>query len=321
MTLRHALLLLVVTVLGVHAGTAHSQTRCELPVSAYLTDADGVPLDGTIDVELRFYDAPGDATPPAECRSFAAATVDTGWLRLSVDGCAEPPDGDCGVVPLDALFGGVDGLWIGVQVDGIEIPPRIAVGSVPFAMRAGDSLTLQGAGPDAFEAAGTIDAHAADPDAHHSSTSDGLALTPSSVQVGDTLLEDGRVDLGAEADDELTSEIVATLTGGGDADALHGHGGSHGAGGSCYVAWGTATCGGDFTAMYTGVGLLMSQYSDWGGTGIGLSSSDLVCVADTGIDSFTTSRSIAVAQLLVARDGGERALPVEDRLVCAMCCM
>lgn len=300
---------------------ARAQPVCDLPVSAYLTAADDTPLDGSVDVELQFYAEPGDAAPPAECRTFDGARVERGWLRLVVDACETPAPSDCGAVPLTSLFADADGLWVGVEVDGVAIEPRIAIGSVPFAMRAGDAITLQGGGPDAFEPAGNLAAHADDPDAHHSSTSDGIAITPSSVRLGETLVEEGRVDFGAEVADELTSEIVATLTGGGDADALHSHGGSHGAGGSCYVSWGTTTCGGDFTAMYSGVGLLMSQYSDWGGTGIGLSSTDLICVADAGIESYTGSSSIGVAQLLVARDGGERALPVGERLACAVCCL
>ena len=50
---------------------------CELPVTAYLTDDAGAPLDGFIDVELRFYLEPmGEA--PAECRSFERAEVSRG---------------------------------------------------------------------------------------------------------------------------------------------------------------------------------------------------------------------------------------------------
>ena len=314
--------LLAVTVIIVATGLpAEAQPHCDLPVAAYLSDGDGVPLEGTADVELRFYAEPGPAAPPTECRSFDDAIIDSGWLRVTVDGCEAPPAGDCGVVPLDVLFAGAEGLWVGVSVGGTELGPRVPIGAVPFSVRAGNADTLQGRGPEAFEAAGTVDTHAAGPDAHHSSTSDGIALTPSSVTVGDTVLEDGRVDLGASAADELTATIVETLTGGGEADALHGHASGGAPGGSCYVAWGVTTCGGEFAAMYTGVAAQMTQYVAWGGTGVGLSSVGPMCVADDGIGSFDVSTSdVSVSEIVVGRDGRERLIPADERLVCAMCC-
>ena len=67
--------------------------------------------------------------------------------------------------------------------------------------------------------------HGTDPDAHHSSTSDGLHITPASVALSGsgTQLVDGQIDLGSEGDDALTASMVQTLTGGGDADTLHSH--------------------------------------------------------------------------------------------------
>lgn len=300
---------------------ASAQPHCDLPVSAYLSDGDGVPLDGTTDVELRFYGEPAPDAPPTECRSFTDAIVDAGWLRVTVDGCSTPPAGDCGLVPLADLFAGADGLWVGVSIDGTELGPRLPIGAVPFAVRAGNADTLQGLAPTAFEATGSIDAHAANADAHHSSTSDGIAITPSSVTVGDTHVESGRVDLGADATDELTAEIVATLTGGGEADALHGHAADGGAGGNCYVAWGATSCGGAFEAMYTGVIAQLTQYSDWGGTGIGVSAVGPMCVADEAIGSFASiAAPLQYSEIMVGRDGRERIIPVGDRLGCAVCC-
>ncbi len=86
----------------------------------------------------------------------------------------------------------------------------------------------------------------------HSSTSDGLDITPASVTIQgtSTALTSGELDLGPNSDDLLTAAMVQTLTGGGDADALHTHAGA--GGGVCYTAWGTTGCGTDFTAMYTG---------------------------------------------------------------------
>jgi hypothetical protein len=67
--------------------------------------------------------------------------------------------------------------------------------------------------------------HAGTPDAHHSDTSDGLAITPASVtlQGTATALTPGELDLGSAVDDVLTGAMVTTLTGGGQADSLHSH--------------------------------------------------------------------------------------------------
>ena len=93
--------------------------------------------------------------------------------------------------------------------------------------------------------------HGADPDAHHSSTSDGIDITPASVTIQgtSTSLTDGSIDLGSSADDALSASMVQTLTGGGSADALHTYA-STSVGGGCYTVLGTATCTG--TAVHTG---------------------------------------------------------------------
>jgi hypothetical protein len=94
--------------------------------------------------------------------------------------------------------------------------------------------------------------HASDVNAHHSSTSDNLALTPASVQVRgtSTRLTDGQIDLGPGADDHFTANMVTTLTGGGDADALHQHAGA--GGGVCYNAVGTNNCAQGFDRVLSG---------------------------------------------------------------------
>ena len=126
--------------------------------------------------------------------------------------------------------------------------------------------TLQGAieslAAMAASATAAITTHVADADAHHPADSAGIDLVPASVTIGDTRLEDGALDLGPLADDELTAAMIRTLTGGGDADALHTHAGA-GGGGVCYTAWGTSACGAGFSAMYTGVALTpyMRQYN------------------------------------------------------------
>ena len=299
------------------AAPALGQSLCELPVTTYLTDGDGVALDGSLDVELRFYVEPGEDTPPAECRSFSAVSVINGWMRVSVDVCSPPVAGDCGAFALTDILRDADGLWVGVEVGGEELGPRLPIGAVPFAVQAADANTLQGAGPDAFEASGAIADHAANPDAHHSSTSDGIHITPGSVTIGDTAINDGEVDFGAAADDELTAEMVQTLTGGGDADALHMHPAGHGGGGGgCYVAVGLASCGEGYSAMYTGAYVdSVTQYSN-------AVTQSHYCLADAAVDRFHPDAGHLNRDLMTTGglSGNERPILIDDRLLCAMCC-
>jgi hypothetical protein len=296
---------------------AQAQPTCELPVSAFVTDTDGSAIDGVIDVELRFYLEARAGAVPTECRSFSDVTVTRGWIRLPVDACSAPDPGDCGALALSEVLREADGLWVGVMVGGVELEPRIPIGAVPFAVHAADARALQGNGPEDFEPAGSVDTHAGNPDIHHSSTSDGIAITPSSVTIGETILNDGGVDLGADVDDQLTAEIVRTLTGGGDADALHEHPAGHGEGtGGCYTAWGVTTCGDGYSAMYSGVVLDdLSIYSS------GISSTPL-CVADSVIASYPDTVGYLTRQLMTtgAVSGSEVPALTTTRLLCAICC-
>ena len=298
------------------ASPANAQTLCSLPVSAYLSDADGAALDGALDIELRFFLDAGEGAPPAECRSFDAVPVDAGWLRVDVDACSVPEPTDCGTMPISDILRGASGLWVAVVVDDTELGPRLPVGAVPYAVEASNSATLQGLGADAFEDAGSVEAHAGDPDAHHSSTSDGIAITPASVEVGDTRVESGSVDLGPDATDELTAEIVETLTGGGEADALHGHAGMS-AGGGCYVAVGINTCATDFEVAYTGI------YGDWithwGSASMAATPS---CLADAAVGTVTGASGWAIEREFWTGHGANRThvAPTDATVACAVCC-
>lgn len=290
-----------------------AQPVCELPVSAYLSDAAGEALTGSVDVELRFYAEPEPDAAPVECRSFEALAIDRGWMRVNVDGCAAPEPTDCGIAPLSELFGTAPGVWVGVSVGGEELGPRIPVGAVPFAFRAGDSDALQGRAAEEFATAEDLGDHAADRDAHHSSTSHGIAITPSSVTIGDTHLEAGRVDLGPDTTDELTEEIVRTLTGGGDADALHGHVSSgHGAPG-CYSAWGVSTCIDGYTVASSGVA---SMFVWSGGAG-----GQPFCVDSSAIETINSGwpGSGYFGFLTLSNDIRSVDLNSAD-LACVLCC-
>lgn len=304
-------LLVAMSALTIPPGVA-AQTVCSLPVSTYLTDADGVALDGSVDVELRFFLDPLPGAPPAECRTFADVPVADGWLRVDVDACDEPDAVDCGTMPLSEILRDASGLWVDVVVGGTVLGPRIAVGAVPYAVEASNASTLQGREPDAFEAAGTVDAHAAGPDAHHSSTSDGMAITPVSVEVGETLIESGTVDLGPDASDELTAEIVQTLTDGGDADALHTHSsGGHVGGAACYEVWGAGDCAEGFTPVITG-----SAMSLWSGTIDCVDTTSLTPISTNGMPYSRRFENLGATPAWWQFDATEE----EPDLVCSVCC-
>ena len=157
-------------------------------------------------------------------------------------------------------------------------------------------------------------AHAGDPDAHHSSTSQGLAISPSSVTIDGTAttLTDGKLDLGAEVNDELTAAMVQTLTTGGAADALHSHASAGGGGGgSCYTALGTSECGTGYATMYTGL-VLTAPEGSWGSSGN-------LCVKSEGVTYQTSS---SYYEYLYALGSGDRYYAVSGSggITCAMCC-
>lgn len=299
---------------------AFAQPTCDLPVTTYLTDADGTRLDGTVDVELRFYVDGDPSALPVECRSYTDVPVEHGWMRVTVDACAEPAGDGCGVgVVADVLEVSRDsGLWVGIALGGAadELEPRIPIGAVPFALNSENAAALGGLEADAFERAGELEAHAANPDAHHAANSAGIAIEPVSVDVGGTRVLDGEVDLGPEADDTLTAAIVRTLTGGGDADALHTHAGSHGSGG-CYTVWGQTDCGEGYASMYTGIAANMLHW-DGGTSGV---SSGTLCVDDAVVSSYDTGFAfIDSAEFATVGNSRERVILTTDRLTCRVCC-
>jgi hypothetical protein len=305
--------------------TVHAQPTCDLPLQAYVTDDAGSPLDGSVDLELRVYTDSAPDAVAAECRSFDDAIVDEGWLRVTVDACGAPPAGDCGTLPLSELLadGGVD-LWVGFVVGGEEMSPRLALGSVPFALhaaRAGDSSTLDGRAADDFETAGSVTAHAVNPDAHHSSTSDGIDITPSSVRIGDTVVTDGSVDLGVDAADELTAAIVQTLTDGGDADVLHGHASAGSDGGACLTAWGRSDCPTDFSLFYAGVAVQSyGAHRDFGSSDtLTMALGETLCADSEGLAAGSAFTPTLYTAGLVEL-GGTTIHQGTDGLACAVCC-
>lgn len=123
------------------SASASAQSTCQVPFEAYLADSDGVPVDDTLDVTLRFYSAAtgGEAI---DCRSFPDTTIRQGWVRVTLDECDGPPAvGDCGVLTLDDIIEAVEDAagttYLTVQIgDEPEMSPRIAVGAAPTAYEA-----------------------------------------------------------------------------------------------------------------------------------------------------------------------------------------
>jgi hypothetical protein len=304
---------------------AVAQPSCELPVSAYLTDAAGDPLAGAVDVELSFYLEDDPAEPPAECRNFTSVAVDAGWMRLTVDACAVPDGSGCGVGSLRALLSASreSGLWVGVRLgDSVdELEPRIPLGAVPFALNAENAARLGGLEVDEFERVGVagdgLAVHAADPDAHHPANSSGIAIEPTSVTVGGARMTDGQVDLGPDLDDTLTAEIVRTLTGGGAADALHTHsGGSHDLG-ACYTVWGDVSCGDGFTSMYSGIA---AESLRWDASAAGTSGGTL-CIEGDSIATYDAGLSYVDATAIATVNSVSERITLESgRLACQICC-
>ena len=311
---------LLVSAACLSAAPASADPRCDLPVSAFVTDAAGTALDGSLDVEVRVYldDAP-DALP-VECRTLDGAPVDSGWLRLTLDACAEPSPTDCGGLPIvDIVRAAADGLWVGLVVgeSGTELAPRIPVGAVPYALSASDADTLEGLAASAFEEAGALGAHTADPDAHHPADSSGIDLRPASVTVGDTVVEPDRVDFGPDANDELTAEIVRTLSDGGDADALHGHASGSASGGLCYTAWGESACAVDFTLIYSGLAAQQSLYDTSRSIG---AAGGPICVSSASVSSTSRLAQWDYSQLGILGSTVDQIITPDDHLACALCC-
>jgi hypothetical protein len=208
--------------------------------------------------------------------------------------------------------------------DGPELTPRFPLGAVPYALTARDAELLGGNSADAFErtgvAAGLVSDHTTNADAHHPADSSGIAIVPVSVTVGDTQLSDGAIDLGPAANDRITAEIAETLTGGGEADALHVHAAGAATGGSCYTGWGETTCGDGFTLMYAGTATFAAMVETTS-SGYGAIGSP-ICISSTQIASVGGGISIWDGVQLVGLGNNEIRVDTVDAsaVTCAVCC-
>ena len=101
-----------------------------IPYQGRLTDAHGIPLTGSYNMEFRLYDVPMGGTPL--------------WEEMwTSDNSVEVSDGLLNVMlgtinnNLASAIEGYDELYLGVTVgNDIELSPRVPLGSVPFSMQA-----------------------------------------------------------------------------------------------------------------------------------------------------------------------------------------
>jgi hypothetical protein len=112
---------------------AVAQVPAEVPVQGFLTDDQGVPIDGSVSVEFTIYDA---ATSGTEMHT-QTETVDADAGAFSVH-----------LTPPLTVFENNTDLYLGLAVDGgAEMSPLLKMGSVPYAAVAGNAqnaVTLEG---------------------------------------------------------------------------------------------------------------------------------------------------------------------------------
>ncbi len=155
------------------------------------------------------------------------------------------------------------------------------------------------------------ESHVANTHAHHPADSAGIEIKPTAVNIGNTRLVDGVLDFGAEADDALTQAMVKTLINGGSADALHTHAAQAGGGGggACYTAWGTQSCGVNYSFVYQGFAWAAAKVTRTSVTDINQLSSVICVSAETGSTGGSRgSMEFAKGTSLI------------NNMPCAMCC-
>ncbi len=105
---------------------AASAVPLELAHQGRIFDQAGLPLDGAHDLALRLYDAPSGGTPLWQ-EDHVGQAFDDGYFAVDLGSNTA----------LDAATFDDDDLWLAIEIDsGGELPTRIALRSVPFAIRA-----------------------------------------------------------------------------------------------------------------------------------------------------------------------------------------
>ena len=131
------------------AGPAAAQDMPDvLPYQGMLTDADGAPLDGSVDITFRLYES-SDAAEPVWTEAIDDAIVEEGvfYVYLGQE-----------VAVWDDLIDGQT-RYLGIEINGDgEMAPRQKVGAVPYAVLSGNARALGGYPADTFVTQNDLDA-------------------------------------------------------------------------------------------------------------------------------------------------------------------
>lgn len=221
------LLLLGMLALGIVTGRAlatGAPGQTPLTYGGTVADVSGKPYPGPIAVQVALFNQAVGGT--AVCQS-GSVQAEGGTGKFSV---VLPPE--CA----DAVHAAGD-LWSEMTVGPQNtVLPRVHVGAVPYALEADSaSIAVTAKG---LQCTGCVhvDAMVFDKNVNldnHDLDAGTGTVTAQTLQTGaaGAHLTTEKLDLGPTAGDELTSAHVKTLTGGGNADALHTHAGLGGGGG------------------------------------------------------------------------------------------
>ncbi len=122
------------------ATPALAQVPNVLPYQGYLADREGLPVNGAVQLTFRLYAGSDDAEAVWE-ETWAGVQVEVGVFAVMLGAQQEFPAGfNTGTIR-----------YLGVEVDDDgEATPRQSIGSVPYALYAGDARYLRGQSPDDF---------------------------------------------------------------------------------------------------------------------------------------------------------------------------
>ncbi len=211
----------VLLALGVVAGRALATgvpTQLPLTWSGTVTDETGAPYTTAVNVSVAFYDSPSSQL--SKCTSAVTqAAANSGRFAVVL-----PPE--CAQAVHDT-----QDLWTETTVGPNNLVlPRAHVGAVPYALEADSATVAASAKNVTCTGCVTVDKMQIDKDLdlqNHNLTSTTGKVTAGTLSTGaaGANLTTGTLDLGPTVGDELTSAAVTTLTGGGNADALHTHAG------------------------------------------------------------------------------------------------
>ena len=295
--------------------------RYDLALGEWYCDADYVLDEATVESYITngAIDLNSNTTIGGNTVVTSATTLNPNWLDIN-NRPSGLDDGDDDALTNTACTDGqilVYDIATNAWICGTDTDTTLSSSEVQGMIELMSSLALQGSTTIGGEAPLLASNHGNDADAHHSSTSDGLDITPTSVTIQgtSTSLTDGSIDLGANADDALSAAMVQTLTGGGDADSLHTHAAT-GGGGACYTVWGTTSCGAGHTQIYSGLARAsivtsVSYNKPYSSSG----ANDSICVEASAVSSALQTSNSSDERVFWA-NSTTKVLNV----TCALCC-